>query len=167
MNVRQPVRTPATADSKLRQGVAALADWAGDDWLRQELAAGLAKLSEMNMQGRPAAQDLAVVANLWLERLEKRIWVGVYGVAAFLLAQMGEALIHAAVQLEGTRGPLDVVAGAVPRPGEHPVGCRFRPRCREATAICGQTKPELLVDGCGGMVRCWHRMPGDEEAAPC
>ena len=72
MNVRQPVRTPATADSKLRQGVADLADWAGDDWLRQELAAGLAKLSAMNLQGRPAAQDLAVVANLWLERLEKR-----------------------------------------------------------------------------------------------
>jgi hypothetical protein len=31
-----------------------------------------------------------------LERLEKRIWVGVYGVAAFLLAQMAEALIRAA-----------------------------------------------------------------------
>jgi hypothetical protein len=28
-----------------------------------------------------------------LERLEKRIWVGVYGVAAFLLAQGAEALI--------------------------------------------------------------------------
>lgn len=31
-----------------------------------------------------------------LERLEKRIWVGVYGVAAFLLTQMAQALIHAA-----------------------------------------------------------------------
>jgi hypothetical protein len=31
-----------------------------------------------------------------LERLEKRIWLGVYGVAAFLLAQMAEALIQAA-----------------------------------------------------------------------
>lgn len=31
-----------------------------------------------------------------LERLEKRIWVGVYGVAAFLLAQMAETLIRAA-----------------------------------------------------------------------
>ena len=29
-----------------------------------------------------------------LERLEKRIWVGVYGVAAFLLAQMAEALMR-------------------------------------------------------------------------
>jgi len=31
-----------------------------------------------------------------LERMEKRIWVGVYGVAAFLLTQMAEALIAAA-----------------------------------------------------------------------
>lgn len=33
-----------------------------------------------------------------LERLEKRIWLGVYGVAAFLLAQMAEALISAAMR---------------------------------------------------------------------
>jgi hypothetical protein len=30
-----------------------------------------------------------------LERLEKRIWLGVYGVAAFLLTQMAEALLAA------------------------------------------------------------------------
>lgn len=33
-----------------------------------------------------------------LERLEKRIWLGVYGVAAFLLAQGAEAVIHAATR---------------------------------------------------------------------
>ncbi|MFN6926014.1 MAG: hypothetical protein ACK4P8_10240 [Tabrizicola sp.] len=33
-----------------------------------------------------------------LERLEKRIWVGVYGVAAFLLAQMAQAVISAAMR---------------------------------------------------------------------
>jgi hypothetical protein len=33
-----------------------------------------------------------------LERLEKRIWLGVYGVAAFLLAQGAEALLHAAMR---------------------------------------------------------------------
>ena len=33
-----------------------------------------------------------------LERLEKRIWVGVYGVAAFLLAQGAEAIMHAAAR---------------------------------------------------------------------
>ncbi len=33
-----------------------------------------------------------------LERLERRIWVGVYGVAAFLLAQGAEAVIAAATR---------------------------------------------------------------------
>lgn len=33
-----------------------------------------------------------------LERLERRIWLGVFGVAAFLLAQMAEALVSAAVR---------------------------------------------------------------------
>ena len=33
-----------------------------------------------------------------LDRLEKRIWLGVYGVAAFLLTQMAEALLAAATR---------------------------------------------------------------------
>ena len=33
-----------------------------------------------------------------LERLERRIWVGVYGVAAFLLAQMAQTVIQAAMR---------------------------------------------------------------------
>jgi len=33
-----------------------------------------------------------------LERLERRIWVGVFGVAAFLLSQMAEAIIAAATK---------------------------------------------------------------------
>jgi hypothetical protein len=33
-----------------------------------------------------------------LERLEKRIWVGVFGVAAFLASQMAEAVINAATR---------------------------------------------------------------------
>lgn len=33
-----------------------------------------------------------------LERLEKRIWLGVYGVAAFLLAQGAEAILRAALR---------------------------------------------------------------------
>ncbi|WP_435259186.1 GTA head formation protein, RCAP_rcc01685 family [Thioclava sp. FR2] len=33
-----------------------------------------------------------------LERLEKRIWLGVYGVAAFLLAQGAQAIIQAAMR---------------------------------------------------------------------
>ncbi len=33
-----------------------------------------------------------------LERLEKRLWLGVYGVAAFLLAQGAEAILKAALK---------------------------------------------------------------------
>ena len=33
-----------------------------------------------------------------LERLERRIWFGVYGVAAFLLAQGAEAVLRAAMR---------------------------------------------------------------------
>ncbi|RUS60452.1 hypothetical protein EGN72_09585 [Pseudorhodobacter sp. E13] len=33
-----------------------------------------------------------------LERLEKRLWLGVYGVAAFLLAQGAEAVLKAAMR---------------------------------------------------------------------
>ena len=33
-----------------------------------------------------------------LERLEKRVWIGVYGVAAFLMAQMAETVIQAAMR---------------------------------------------------------------------
>ncbi|WP_103333636.1 GTA head formation protein, RCAP_rcc01685 family [Pseudotabrizicola formosa] len=33
-----------------------------------------------------------------LERLEKRIWLGVYGVAAFLLTQGAEAILQAAMR---------------------------------------------------------------------
>ena len=33
-----------------------------------------------------------------LERLEKRIWLGVFGVAAFLLTQMAETLLAAAAR---------------------------------------------------------------------
>lgn len=33
-----------------------------------------------------------------LERLEKRLWLGVYGVAAFLLAQGAEAILKAAMR---------------------------------------------------------------------
>lgn len=33
-----------------------------------------------------------------LERLEKRLWLGVYGLAVFLLAQGGEVLLRAALR---------------------------------------------------------------------
>ena len=52
------------APSKLRQGVAALGEWAGEDWAKQEIASGFALLAALNLPNRPAAQDLPVVAEI-------------------------------------------------------------------------------------------------------
>ena len=59
------------APSKLRQGVAALGEWAGNDWAKQEIAAGFALLAALNLPNRPAAQDLPVVAEIWYRKLKE------------------------------------------------------------------------------------------------
>ncbi len=69
---RDGVSYPAPAaavNTKLRQGVHALTQWAGEDWLKQEIAAGFSLLAAQNLKGRPAAQDLPVLAALWEQRL--------------------------------------------------------------------------------------------------
>ena len=57
------------APSKLRQGVAALGAWAGEDWAKQEIASGFALLAALNLPNRPAAQDMPVVAEIWYRKL--------------------------------------------------------------------------------------------------
>ena len=59
------------APSKLRQGVAALGEWAGEDWAKQEIASGFALLAALNLPNRPAAQDLPVVAEIWYRQLKE------------------------------------------------------------------------------------------------
>ncbi|WP_312267436.1 hypothetical protein [Neisseria sp.] len=59
-------------NSKLRQGVNALNQWAGGDWIKQELAAGLSVLATLNMNGRPAATDLPAIAELWYQQIIDR-----------------------------------------------------------------------------------------------
>ena len=55
--------------------------------------------NERVMEERWAALDFRLGhIDASLERLEKRLWLGVYGVAAFLLAQGAEALITAAMR---------------------------------------------------------------------
>lgn len=62
--------TSQPVNSKLRQGVAALANWAEDgDFLKAVVGAGLAKLSVLNLANKPAALDLIAVANIWREEL--------------------------------------------------------------------------------------------------
>lgn len=57
------------APSKLRQGVAALGEWAGNDWAKREIASGFSFLAALNLPNRPAAQDMPVVAEIWYRKL--------------------------------------------------------------------------------------------------
>lgn len=59
------------APSKLRQGVAALGEWAGTDWAKREIASGFSLLAALNLPNRPAAQDLPVVAEIWYRKLKE------------------------------------------------------------------------------------------------
>lgn len=64
-----------------------------------DAAAARIEANERVAEERWAALDYRLAQiDAVLERLEKRIWVGVYGVAAFLLAQMAEAVMQAATR---------------------------------------------------------------------
>lgn len=51
------------------------------------------------------------------------------------------------------------LAGAVPNPADMPSGCRFHPRCPQATRECRELEPELQDIGGGRSVAC-HRVRG-------
>jgi hypothetical protein len=62
-------------------------------------AAARIEANERVAEERWAALDFRLeLIDDTLERLEKRIWLGVYGVAAFLVSQMAEVLIAAATK---------------------------------------------------------------------
>lgn len=64
-----------------------------------DVAAARIEANERVAEERWAALDWRLgQIDAVLERLEKRIWLGVYGVAAFLATQMAEALIQAATR---------------------------------------------------------------------
>ena len=76
-------------------------DAAGSRFLYDSFDAAKARIeaNERVMQERWTALEYRLTQiDAALERLEKRIWVGVYGVAAFLLAQGAEALMQAAMR---------------------------------------------------------------------
>ena len=54
------------------------------------------------------------------------------------------------------RTRLTEIAGVVPAITNFPHGCRFNPRCAQATDICRTTEPETTWLGAGGLVRCHH-----------
>jgi len=52
--------------------------------------------------------------------------------------------------------PLAVIPGVVPNPLNFPSGCRFHPRCPDASPLTRTKEPELRDLGNGHKVRCWH-----------
>ena len=54
------------------------------------------------------------------------------------------------------RTRLQEIAGVVPAIADFPDGCRFNPRCAQATEICRTTEPATTWLGTGGLVRCHH-----------
>lgn len=51
----------------------------------------------------------------------------------------------------------DVIDGSVPSVGRFPAGCRFRNRCRHASAQCGHEPPATEIGG-SHWVKCWHQV---------
>ncbi|RKE23678.1 ABC transporter ATP-binding protein [Streptomyces sp. TLI_171] len=65
-----------------------------------------------------------------------------------------EALLAVAGLGDHRRGPLPVIPGHPPAPGDAPTGCRFAPRCEHAVEACGATPVALRPHGDGRTVRC-------------
>jgi peptide/nickel transport system ATP-binding protein len=54
------------------------------------------------------------------------------------------------------RQKLQEIAGTVPAIAGYPTGCRFNPRCSEATEVCLTVSPEATPLPANGIVRCHH-----------
>ncbi|TCL05481.1 MULTISPECIES: ABC transporter ATP-binding protein [Sodalis] len=64
-------------------------------------------------------------------------------------------------RIEVATRELPFIAGSVPMPSVHRVGCPFQPRCSLAFAPCGsETPPETLLGEKGRTVRC-HKVNAD------
>jgi oligopeptide/dipeptide ABC transporter ATP-binding protein len=51
---------------------------------------------------------------------------------------------------------LHQIAGTTPAPSRFPAGCRFHPRCPDATEQCRSAAPPLETAADGRRVRCWR-----------
>jgi peptide/nickel transport system ATP-binding protein len=64
----------------------------------------------------------------------------------------------------GPGGELRDIPGDVPSLVDPPPGCRFHPRCDEATAECGRDRPARRALAPDHDVRCYHPVEGPLEA---
>ncbi|NKQ55055.1 dipeptide/oligopeptide/nickel ABC transporter permease/ATP-binding protein [Amycolatopsis sp. K13G38] len=71
-----------------------------------------------------------------------------------------EALLAAnphAHEMDGDDKTLPAILGMVPKPGEWPVGCHFRPRCGYAIPECAESAIPLAIPAAGHETRCIHK----------
>ena len=71
------------------------------------------------------------------------------------------ALLDVVPEIDADRSvPLKMIPGRPPAPGAFPTGCAFADRCPLASGLCRERDPELVDDGAGQRVACWHPVDG-------
>jgi oligopeptide transport system ATP-binding protein len=73
-------------------------------------------------------------------------------------------LLESVPRLDARTGRLIPIEGVPPDLTNLPVGCAFEPRCRFATDICREERPELTEVREGHKMACWHPDEVGEEA---
>ncbi len=68
--------------------------------------------------------------------------------------------------LNSTAERLNPIKGLMPDPTDLPSGCRFHPRCPEATALCSTVRPEPVITNAGHSVRCLNCQPVPSTVVP-
>lgn len=68
------------------------------------------------------------------------------------------ALMSAFPSIKGEKRKLVTLPGEPPDLLDPPPGCRFHPRCPQATSICREEMPAFEDMGGGHFVACWHPM---------
>lgn len=67
-----------------------------------------------------------------------------------------EGLMNSIPRIEGDKGKLEPIPGAVPHPLALPKGCKFAPRCKYCTQKCIDKEPELIEVASGQKIRCFY-----------
>ncbi|MDE2638978.1 MAG: ABC transporter ATP-binding protein, partial [Chloroflexota bacterium] len=73
-------------------------------------------------------------------------------------------LLESVPRLDARTGRLIPIEGVPPDLTNLPPGCAFEPRCRFATDICREERPELTEVREGHKMACWHPDEVGEEA---